>query len=156
MAGWPCGRLAGWPAGRVAGWPAGRVAGGRLAGFACTAGWPVAGPWPGRGRGRAVAGPWPGWPVTKKSYCDIKERQRKRAVEHRLKTRTERAIANVARQEEAERRFNRPEFGRKDKVFPLAEGELARKRQAAPMHRRERAFIKDQDEEMPEDGSTTI
>ena len=57
----------------------------------------------------------------------------------------ERAIANVA-----ERRFNRPEFGRKDKVFPLAEGELAEERQAAPMHRRERAFIKDQDEEMPE------
>ena len=48
----------------------------------------------------------------------IKERQRKRAVEHRLKTRRERAIANVARQEEAERRFNRPE---KDKVFPSAE-----------------------------------
>ena len=60
------------------------------------------------------------------------------------------AIANVARQEEAERRFNRPEYGMKDKVFPLAEGELAEERQAAPMHRRERAFIKDQDEEMPE------
>ena len=56
----------------------------------------------------------------------------------------------MARQEEAERRFNRPEFGKKDKVFPLAEGELARERQAAPMHRRGRAFIKDQDEEMPE------
>ena len=41
----------------------------------------------------------------------IKERQRKRAVEHRLKTRKERAIANVARQEEAERRFNRPKYG---------------------------------------------
>ena len=80
----------------------------------------------------------------------IKERQRQRAVQQRLKTRRERAIANVARQEEAERRFNRPEFGRKDKVFPLAEGELAEERQAAPMHRRERAFIKDQDEEMPE------
>ena len=35
-------------------------------------------------------------------------------------------------------------------MFPLAEGELAEERQAAPMHRRERAFIKDQDEEMPE------
>ena len=32
----------------------------------------------------------------------------------------------------------------------MAEGELAEERQAAPMHRRERAFIKDQDEEMPE------
>ena len=80
----------------------------------------------------------------------IKERQRKRAVEHRLKTRKERAKANVARQEEAERRFNRPKYGQKDKVFPLAEGELAKERQAAPMHRRERTFIKDDDEEMPE------
>ena len=80
----------------------------------------------------------------------IKERQKKRAVEHRLKTRKERAIANVARQEEAERRFNQPKYGKKDKVFPLAEGELAEERQAAPMHRRERAFIKDDDEEMPE------
>ena len=51
----------------------------------------------------------------------------------------------MARQEEAERRFNQPKYGKKDKVFPLA-GE----RQAAPMHRRERAFIKDDDEEMPE------
>ena len=74
----------------------------------------------------------------------------KRAVEHRLKTRKERAVANVAQQEEAERRFNRPKYGQKDKVFPLAEGELAKERQAAPMHRRERAFIKDGDEEMPE------
>ena len=46
VAGWPGGRVAGWPCGRVAGWPCGRVA-------------------------VAVAGPWPGWPVTKKSYCDI-------------------------------------------------------------------------------------
>ena len=35
-------------------------------------------------------------------------------------------------------------------MFPLAEGELAEERQAAPMHRRERAFIKDDEEEMPE------
>ena len=88
--------------------------------------------------------------VASRRVAYIKDRQRKRAVEHRLKTRRERAIASVARQEEAERRFNRPEFGKKDKVFPLAEGELARERQAAPMHRRERAFIKDQEEEMPE------
>ena len=80
----------------------------------------------------------------------IKWRQRKRAAEHRLKTRKERAIPNVARQEEAEIRFNRPKYGQKDKVFPLAEGKLAKERQAAPMHRRERAFIKDDDEEMPE------
>ena len=80
----------------------------------------------------------------------IKERQRKRAVEHRLKTRKERAMANVARQEEAERRFNRPKYGKKEKVFPLAEGELANEEQAAPMHRREKAFIKDDEEEMPE------
>ena len=80
----------------------------------------------------------------------IKERQRKRAVEHRLKTRKERAMANVARQEEAERRFNRPKYGKKEQVFPLAEGELAKEEQAAPMHRREKAFIKDDEEEMPE------
>ena len=80
----------------------------------------------------------------------IKERQRKRAVQHRLKTRKERATANVARQEEAERRFNRPKYGKKEKAFPLAEGVLANKEQAAPMHRREKAFIKDDEEEMPE------
>ena len=43
----------------------------------------------------------------------------------------------------------------------MAEGELARERQAAPMHRHEKAFIRDDDEEMPEinhrkDGSATI
>ena len=56
----------------------------------------------------------------------------------------------MAKQEEAERCVNRPEFGKKEKVFPLAEGELARERKAAPMSRQERAFIKDEEEEMPE------
>ena len=87
----------------------------------------------------------------------IKERQGQRAVKHRLKTRRARAIANVARQEEAERRFNRPENGKKDKVFPLAEGELARERQAAPMHRRERGTRwGDARGQAEEDGSTSI
>ena len=80
----------------------------------------------------------------------IKERQRKRAIQHRLKTRKERAKANVAKQEEAERCFNRPEYGKKEKVFPLAEGELAKERKAAPMPKQERAVIKDEEEEMPE------
>ena len=76
----------------------------------------------------------------------IKERHRKRGVEHRLKTRKERAIANVTRQEEPEKHFNRLEFGRKDKLVPLVENKLAREWQIIPMHRYEKAFIKDQDE----------
>ena len=56
----------------------------------------------------------------------------------------------MAKQEEAERCFNRPEYGKKEKVFPLAEGELAKERKAAPMQKQERAVIKDEEQEMPE------
>ena len=47
----------------------------------------------------------------------IKERQRKRAAEHRKSGFKERAVANVAKQEEAERRFNQPGTGVKVKTF---------------------------------------
>ena len=81
----------------------------------------------------------------------IKERQRKRAAEHRKSGFKARAIANVAKQEEAERRFNQPDTGKKVKTFPLAEKELSNEVEAAPMGRKEKAFIKDeQDEEFPE------
>ena len=81
----------------------------------------------------------------------IKERQRKRAAEHRKSGFKARAIANVAKQEEAERRFNQPDTGKKVKTFPLAEKELSKEVQAAPMSKKEKTFIKDdQDEEFPE------
>ena len=81
----------------------------------------------------------------------IKERQRKRAAEHRKSGFKERAIANVVKQEEAERRFNPPDSGKKVTTFSLAEGKLSKEVQAAPMGKKEKAFIKDeQDEEYPE------
>ena len=84
----------------------------------------------------------------------IKERQRKilkRAAEHRKSGFKARAIANVAKQEEAERHFNQPDTGKKVKTFPLAEKELSKEVQAAPMSKKEKTFIKDdQDEEFPE------
>ena len=81
----------------------------------------------------------------------IKERQRKRAAEHRKSGAKARAIANVAKQEEAEERFNQLGSGRKVKTFPLAEGELSKEVQAAPVSKKEKTFIKDeQDEEFPE------
>ena len=81
----------------------------------------------------------------------IKERQRKRAAEHRKSGLKARAIANVAKQEEAEERLNQLGSGRKVKTFPLAEGELSKEVQAAPMSKKEKTFLKDdQDEEYPE------
>ena len=81
----------------------------------------------------------------------IKERQRKRAAEHRKLGFKERSIANVAKQEEAERRFNQPDSGRKVRTFPLAEGELSKEVQAVPLSKKEKTFLKDdQDEEYPE------
>ena len=81
----------------------------------------------------------------------IKERQRKRAAEHRKSGVKARAIANVAKQEEAEERFNQLGSGRKVKTFLLAEGELSQEVQAAPMSKKEKTFIKDeQEEEFPE------
>ena len=78
----------------------------------------------------------------------IKERQRKRAAEHRKSGFKARAIANVARQEEAERRFNQLDSGRKEKTFPLAERELSKEVQAVPLSKKEKTFLKDdQDEE---------
>jgi hypothetical protein len=78
----------------------------------------------------------------------IKERQRKRAAEHRKLGFKERSIANVAKQEEAERRFNQPDSGRKVRTFPLAEGELSKEVQAVPLSKKEKTFLKDdQDEE---------
>ena len=81
----------------------------------------------------------------------IKERQRQRAADHRKSGFKERAIANVAKQEEAERRFNQPGTGVRVKTFPLAEKELSKEVEAAPMGKKEKAFIKnEQDEEFPE------
>ena len=82
----------------------------------------------------------------------IKERQRKRAAEHRRSSGFKaRAFANVAKQEEAERRFNQPDTGKKVKTFPLAEKEFSKEVEAAPMSKKEKAFIKDdKDEEFPE------
>ena len=77
----------------------------------------------------------------------IKERQRQRAAGHRKSGFKERAIANVAKQEEAERRFNQPDTGKKVKTFPLAERELSKEVEAAPMGRKEKAFKDEQDEE---------
>ena len=56
----------------------------------------------------------------------------------------------MTKQEEVERRFNRHEFGKEDKVFLLAEGQLARERQAIAIYRHKNIFIKDQDEEILE------
>ena len=69
----------------------------------------------------------------------IKERQRKRAVEHRHKTGKERMWLS-------KRKLKDASFGIKDRVFPLAEGQLAEDEQCAPMHQRERAFIKNKDD----------
>ena len=77
----------------------------------------------------------------------IKERQRKRAAEHRRSGFKARAVANVAKQEEAERRFNQPDTGKKVKTFPLAEKELSKEVEAAPMSKKEKAFIKDEQDE---------
>ena len=78
----------------------------------------------------------------------IKERQRKRAAEHRKSGFKARVIANVAREEEAERRFNQLDSWRKVKTFPLAERELSKEVQAVPLSK---TFLKDdQDEECPE------
>ena len=77
-----------------------------------------------------------------------KERQRKRAAEHWKSGFKARAIANVARQEEAERRFNQLDSGRKEKTFPLSERELSKEVQAVPLSKKEKTFLKDdQDEE---------
>ena len=73
----------------------------------------------------------------------IKERQRQRAADHRKSGFKERAIANVAKQEEAERRFNQPGTGVRVKTFPLAERELS-KEVGKPSSRtsRTRSFLK--------------
>ena len=82
---------------------------------------------------------------------DIKERQRKRAAEHRKSGLKARAIANVAKQEEAEERFNQLDSGRKVRTFPMAERELSKDVQAAPMSKEEGTFTKDDwNEECPE------
>ena len=52
----------------------------------------------------------------------IKERQRKRAAEHRKSGFKARAIANVAKQEEAEECFSHLDSVRKVRTFPMAEG----------------------------------
>lgn len=77
----------------------------------------------------------------------IKEKQRLRAAKHRASSVKERAIQNVARQEELEEKFNRPGQGQKEKVFPLATGALAGELQAVPLSKAERGSGR---EEIPE------
>ena len=59
-------------------------------------------------------------------WAYIKERSRKRAEKHRLSTQQERTEKNLHTQLTWARRFDQPGAGRKEKVFPLAEKELAR------------------------------
>ena len=72
----------------------------------------------------------------------LKEKSRKRAAAHRGAGSKERAIERVAREEEAERLFNKPSTGRKRQTFPLSEGALSTKElEAVPMSRREKRHM---------------
>ena len=79
----------------------------------------------------------------------LKERSRKRAAAHRGAGSKERAIERVAREEEAEKLFNKPGTGKKRQVFPLAEGVLTKELEAVPLSRREKRHGR-VEEEVPE------
>ena len=80
----------------------------------------------------------------------LKERSRKSAAAHRGAGSKERAIERVAREEEAEKLFNKPGTGKKRQVFPLAEVVLSKELEAVPLSRREKRHGRAQKEEVPE------
>lgn len=80
----------------------------------------------------------------------LKEKSRKRAAAHRGAGSKERAIERVAREEEAEKLFNKPGAGKKRQVFPLSEGILAKELEAVPLSRREKRHGRTEDGEVPE------
>ncbi|CAE7686814.1 GIP, partial [Symbiodinium sp. CCMP2456] len=71
----------------------------------------------------------------------LKDRSRKRAAEHRLKTQRERTKSNLSRQLTWARRFDQPGAGRKTQVFPLTEKELKHEMAAAPLSRHARTAL---------------
>ena len=76
----------------------------------------------------------------------LKEKSRKRAAKHRLKGQSERTLEKLDRERQWHARFDRPGSGRKVPVFPLAEGELRKEVAAAPLSRKARSALLEEEE----------
>ena len=76
----------------------------------------------------------------------LQEKSRKRAAKHRLKGQNERTLEKLDRERQWHARFDRPGSGRKVPVFPLAEGELRKEVAAAPLSRKARSALLEEEE----------
>ena len=76
----------------------------------------------------------------------LKEKSRKRAAKRRAEGQVDRIKERLEKEDEWHKRFDRPGTGRKVSVFPLAEGALAKEVQAAPLSKREKTALLEEEE----------
>ena len=77
----------------------------------------------------------------------LKERSRKRAASKRREGHVDRVKEWLQKEDEWWKRFNQPGKGRKVRVFPLAEGELAGEVQAAPLSKKAKTALLEEEEQ---------
>ena len=77
----------------------------------------------------------------------LKERSRKRAASKRREGHVDRVKEKLQKEDEWWKRFNQPGKGRKVRVFPLAEGELAGEVQAAPLSKKAKTALLEEEEQ---------
>ena len=77
----------------------------------------------------------------------LKERSRKRAASKRREGHVDRVKEKLQKEDEWWKRLNQPGKGRKVRVFPLAEGELAGEVQAAPLSKKAKTALLEEEEQ---------